>query len=333
MANGKTTISEIASALGVSIVSVSRALSEQPGVSEELKNKILEKARELGYIRNKKTEQPKILVLYQQTDSQISGSSNIGDKLQSIGMALQVVNAYYHIEFIDKSSQNNKAMPYNLTQGHSFDGAILIGNFNVEYANLIKEKIKYILFFTNYSPSSHFDCVWYDFNRAGYQACQYLIQNGHREIGFFGNKALFRNTQKIFGITDALKEHQLPCNQRLFVDYSENYQESILELVKSQNPPTAFICDYDLTALELIKILHPSDIKVPQDISIIGSGNTEISNLSIPALTTFDVNIQYACQVAIETLFKRINCPEKPYENIAILSDLVERDSVKKINV
>lgn len=331
MSNRKITLSEIANALGVSIVSVSRALSEQPGVSEELKNKIIEKANELGYFRNKKCDQLKVLVLYQQTDSQISGGSNISEKLQNIAKALQAVNAYYHIEFVSKSSQNTKIMPYNLTQGNHFDGAILIGNFDLEYVNIIKEKIRHILFFTNYTPVYHFDSVWYDFNRSGYQACQYLIQNGHREIGFFGNNALFRNTQKVFGISVALKENQIPFNQKLIVDSDENYQQTIQELLKSKNPPTAFICDYDLTALELIKFLHTLGIIVPQDISIIGSGNTEISQLSIPALTTFDVKIEYACDVAVATLLKRINCPEKPYENIAILSDLIERDSVRKL--
>lgn len=332
MTNRKVTLSEIATALGVSIVSVSRALSEQPGVSEELKTKIIEKANELGYFRIKKNEPLKILVLYQQTDSEISGSNNISEKLQSLAKALQATNTYYHIEFVSKSSQSMKVMPYNLSQGYHFDGAVLIGNFDLEYVSIIREKIRHILFFTNYTPASHFDCVWYDFNRAGYQACQYLIQNGHREIGFFGNNALLRNTLKVSGVSMALKEHQITFDQKLIVDHNGDYQETIQELLKSKNPPTAFICDYDRTALELIKFLHTLGIIVPDDISIIGSGNTEISQLSIPALTTFDVNIEYACNVAVTTLLKRINCPEKPYENIAILSDLIERDSVRNLD-
>jgi len=54
-----------------------------------------------------------------------------------------------------------------------------------------------------------------------------------------------------------------------------------------------------------------------------------MSSLSIPALTTLELNIYYACEVAVSLLFKRIRNPEKPYENITINSVLVERDSVK----
>ena len=64
---------------------------------------------------------------------------------------------------------------------------------------------------------------------------------------------------------------------------------------------------------------------------MIGSGNTEISSLTIPALTTLELNIDYSCETAVELLLKRINNPDKPYENIAINSQLIERESVNKL--
>ena len=78
--------------------------------------------------------------------------------------------------------------------------------------------------------------------------------------------------------------------------------------------------------------MYEKGIKVPEDISVIGSGNTEMSSLSIPALTTLELNIEYSCEVAVELLLKRINKPDKPYENITINSILVERESVKSNN-
>ncbi len=330
MSNGKVTISDIAKELNVSIVSVSRALAEQPGVSDELKKKITEKAGEMGYTKNKKNEQLKILILYQQAQAQISGSSNISYKLQCLGKTLQEFNAYYHIEFIDRIPQESLTLPYILAQGFHFDGAILIGCFGMQYVALIKEKIKQMLFFTGYSPSYDFDCIWYDFKHAGYKACEYLLRNGHRQIGFIGHKPLYRNSEKLAGIMTALEAQQLPFNPRLVIDPDTAYQKNLLELINGQNAPTAFICDYDLTALELIQFLHANRIKVPADLSVIGSGNTEISHLAIPALTTIDVNIGYACKVAVETLVKRINFPDLPYQNIAILSNFIERDSVRK---
>ena len=68
---------------------------------------------------------------------------------------------------------------------------------------------------------------------------------------------------------------------------------------------------------------------MPDDLSIIGSGNTEMALLCIPALTTLEPHIAYACETAVVLLIKRIGKPEKPAEYIQIDSTLVERDSVK----
>lgn len=330
MKSGKITISDIADTLGISAVSISRALSGQPGVGEELKHKIIKKAKEMGYTKTKKNSQVRILVLYQHPSHPLD-SSNLTHKLQGIEKALQSVNAFYHMEFVDKTSVDKGVIPYNLTQGYGFDGVILIGKFSLEYANLIKEKINQLLFFTGYSPSYNSDCVWYNFSHAGYITCEYLIKKGHQRIGFVGNPKIFRNAERILGISAALEDYKLQMNPEFFGDLDENYLKNIRELIHTKSTPTALICDRDFTAFELIKLLYENDIKVPQDISIIGSGNTDMASLSIPALTTLDLNIEYSCAVAVTTLLKRISHPDKPYQYIGVLSNLVERDSVRRI--
>jgi len=70
---------------------------------------------------------------------------------------------------------------------------------------------------------------------------------------------------------------------------------------------------------------------VPDDVSVIGSGNTEMSSLCIPALTTLEMHIDYACEMAVELLLKRFDRPEKPDESILINSTLIERESVRQL--
>ena len=120
----------------------------------------------------------------------------------------------------------------------------------------------------------------------------------------------------------------MPIRDELFI-YEENFEERVTELINRKDAPTAIICQWDYTAIKLIKFLYEKGIKVPDNISVIGSGNTEMSSLYIPALTTLELNIEYACESAIDLLLKRINRPDKPYENIMINSALIERDSVK----
>ena len=331
MKNEKITIADIAGALGISTVSISRALTGQPGVSEELKRKIIAKAKEMGYAKAKKNGQFRILVLYQQLYNHPADSSNLGHKLQGIERALQNAHVHYNLEFVAAAAHDSGAIPYNLAQGFLFDGVILIGRFSRQYARLIRQKIDHLLFFTGYSPAYEFDCVWYNFNNAGYKIAEYLIQKNHRQIAFVGDTKLFRNTERLFGISAALAEYELALRQEFLVDTGADYLQRVRELLGGKTPPTALICDYDFTAFELLKLLHEENIRVPQDVSIIGSGNTEMAALSIPALTTLDLNIEYSCAVAVATLLKRIAHPELPYENISILSKLIERDSVRAL--
>src|SRR5476651_1302700 len=85
----KIKISDIAKALEISTISVSRALSGQSGVSDDLKSKILAKAKEMGYFKTKNNEDIKILVLHQKPFMQ--DTSNYSHMVQGIEKAIQKI--------------------------------------------------------------------------------------------------------------------------------------------------------------------------------------------------------------------------------------------------
>lgn len=330
--NNKVTISDIAEALGISTISVSRALAGQTGVSKELRDTILSKAKELGYTRSKNKSEHNILVLHKKP--YVQDNSNFTYMVQGLEKALQKVGADYDMEFIDKSNQDEMILPYKLSKERNFDGIIFMGKFNEEYVKFIKNKVNNFIFYTGYSPSYDCDSVWFNFNNGGYKQCEYLIKKGHKDIGFIGSKSvLFRNKEKVLGITTALEDYKVPIQQDFFIyveeNFDENFQDKVMKIINSSHRPTAIICQWDFIAVKLMNLLYTKGISVPGDISIVGSGNTELSSLSIPPLTTLDLNIEYSCEVAVDLLVKRINNESKPFENININSTLIERGSVK----
>jgi Transcriptional regulators len=329
MRKDKIKIADIAKELEISTISVSRALSGQSGVSDELRSKVLEKAEEMGYTKGKNNSDLNILVLHQKP--YIHDNTNFSYMVQGIERAIQKTGAEYSVEFVDKEHQDKLYLPYKLAKGNCFDGTIFIGRFQKEYVDFIQQKIKNYLFYTGYSPSYNYDSVWFNFNNGGYKQCQYLINNGHISIGYVGTIKFFKDRERLIGITTALEDYGFSINENFFIDVEEDFGSKILELMKSKERPTALICQWDLTAIKIIKLLYDKGYKVPEDISIIGSGNSEMSAISIPSLTTLDLNIEYSCETAVALLLKRINSTSKPYENITINSTLVERESVKKI--
>lgn len=328
MKGEKITISDIAGALKVSTISVSRALSGQPGVSIELRDRILSKAREMGYTRPRNSANLNILVLNQKP--YIQDNSNYSYMVQGIEKAIKDTGAGYDIELVDKDSQYKKQLPCKLLRGNNYDGVIFIGNFIQEYAEFLKEYIKNQVSYAGYSPSYDCDSIWFNFNNAAFKQCEYLIKKGHKNIGFVGGNNDYKNNEKIFGIATAMNKYGLLVNQNLFLCGQDDWEENVTAIISS-NHPSAFICQCDFTAIKLIKFLYEKGFKIPEDYSIIGSGNSEMSLLSIPSLTTLDLNIEYSCQEAAALLLKRIGNPDKPFENIAVNSTIVERDSVKNL--
>jgi len=326
----KVKISDIAKALEISTISVSRALSGQSGVGDELKNKILNKAKEMGYFKSKSNDDIRILVLHQKPF--VQDTSNYSYMVQGIEKAIQKVGCQYDLEFLGKDRQEKLHLPCKINKGINYDGIMFIGRFNSEYVDFIATKIKNQVFYTGYSPSFDCDSVWYNFNNGGYKQCEYLIKKGHKEIGFLGDSSVYKNKEKVLGITSALDDYKLPIRDEFFI-YEENFEEKVSQLISSKVAPTAIICQWDYTAIKLVKLLYEKGIKVPEDISIIASGNTEMSALFIPAITTLDLNIDYSCEVAVTLLLKRISRPDKPHENITINSILIERDSTKSIDL
>lgn len=329
MKNYKVTISDIADALNISSISVSRALANQSGVSEVLRNKILEKAKEMGYAKVKDNE-INILVLNQKPYEK--DNSNFSLMVQGIENALQNANVEYSLEFVSKEKQEQMYLPCKISKGNYYDGVIFIGKFSYRYASFIKEKINNQVFYLGYSPSYESDYVYYNFNNSAYKQCKYLIKNGHKNIGFIGGNDTYKNKEFLLGITTAMEDYELLFNPDFIINTREDLEEHVEELLNKATLPTAIICSLDFTAIKLLQILHKKNIRVPEDISVIGSGNTEMSTLSIPALTTMDLNISYSCNCVVDLLIKRINNPEKPQESIIINSNLIERNSVINID-
>lgn len=326
----KTKMSDIAKALNISTISVSRALAGQDGISDELRSAIRRKASEMGYLKSRSAAGYRILVLHQKPFMQ--DNSNYSHILQGVEKALQKVGCEYDMEFADKECQDKFMLPNKIARGSRYDGILYIGNFEGPYVDFLSQKVRNHVFYTGYSPSNDSDSVWYNFSNGAYQQCEYLVRNGHERIGYAGNTRGYVGKEKLLGILFNLKGHDLPVENDFLICTDEGFEEKILQLIRGKQGPSAIICQWDFTAIKLIQYLHEKGIHVPNDISIVGSGNTEISSLSIPALTTLELHIDYACESAVGLLLKRLGRPEKPAEHIQINSMLIVRDSVRALH-
>ena len=100
----------------------------------------------------------------------------------------------------------------------------------------------------------------------------------------------------------------------------------VMERYKNQVVPGyAFLCTNDDTALGVLRALHDLGLSVPRDAAVVGVGNTYLSEMSVPRLSTIDVEIDRVSQQAIRMLVKHSG--EEPVPDLWIKPKLIERET------
>ena len=95
---------------------------------------------------------------------------------------------------------------------------------------------------------------------------------------------------------------------------------------------TAIVCAADILAIGVMSELYKLGVKVPDDISIVGFDDLETSKYLTPALTTIHQQISLKGQKAVELLLEHIEKTNLPKQEEVLSLELIERDSVKKLN-
>ncbi len=175
------------------------------------------------------------------------------------------------------------------------------------------------------------DCVFPDKLDYAVRAVHYLVEQGHRKIGFIGLFADKRFDQ----INRELKKLELKVNPDWFVNIQTFYQykdgyDALKKILERDDKPTAVITHGDHVAMGALCAAHELGIRVPGDISLLSYDNLCESAFCVPPLTTFDQQYKLGAELLVETLIKRIEHPELPQQKRSFTMPLVERASVKK---
>jgi LacI family transcriptional regulator len=344
-------IVDIAKEAEVSPSAVSLALNNKPGISAEVKKKIISIAMNLGYRNMNPVQYP------------VNG--NITIRLLKIAKHGHIVNERHNpfiTEYLEGIETETKKRRYKLEVSFfdkvpveeivsgqkeaAADGLIVLGTeLNAHELTFFAALKQPVVFIDTYFPLSVFDCVDMDNVDGVFKAVQYLYSNGHRNIGLVKSSLETRNfLMREHGFREALEYFSLPVQEKLIrgvdptFDGAANDMGKYLE--KSGGLPSAFFCMNDIIAYGCIKALRNAGLKVPDDVSIIGFDDLPSSSLSEPHLTTIRVSTQRIGSRAVEKLSERIISHSQeapgisdgsPPENILISGRLIIRDSVRPL--
>ncbi len=171
-------------------------------------------------------------------------------------------------------------------------------------------------------------------NEAGaFQATQYLIDQGHKRISVIqGIPEATSNRNRILGYKEAMKQAGLEPEVNVYGKgfTIQNGYESIFEILKSKERPTAIFTFNNLIAIGAIRALSQLGLEIPKDISLLSFDEQPYFELTSPPISTIKQPIAEMAKKAVNMLINRLE--NKSCTNDKIVPEIIERESVKNLN-
>lgn len=329
-------MSDIAERLNVSTVTVSKALSDQKGVSNEMRNKIKKLALEMGY--QKPVSKP----------DERARSFNIGvivpedyiekyqtfywEMYQEINMAAVKNNSFVMLEVVSASDEN-ASIPPKLLKENKIDGLIVLGGLKSSYLKMMKEHYATPMVYLDfYDQSIKEDCVVSNSFYGTYTLTNYLFDKGHSNIGFVGTVLATKSiTDRYLGYMKSLMEHGQTIREDWVLNDRDSERHNFQRFLFPEEMPTAFVCNCDTIASWVIRELEKIGYRVPEDISVVGFDDFLYPGLCNIPLTTYAVNMTKMAESSVKLLTKKMTGGETSEGMHLIEGRFIERMSVRTL--
>jgi len=330
------TIHDIARELKISASTVSRALNDNPRISQPTKDRIRELALKIGY-------QPNTI------------ASNLrNQKTNTIGIVVPLINRHFFSAFISGVeevaftagynviiSQSNDLLEKEKKIVHSLfsnrvDGLIISLSMQTnefKHFELFTNKNIPLIFFDRVAPEFETNKIVVDDYAVGLKATQHLINQGYGRIAHLaGPTVLNTYRDRMEGYMAALRQNKIPVTEDLII-YSRltrmDGQDAIKQLLSLNDPPDAVFCGNDTSALSMMVYLKKIGVRIPEDFGIIGFSNEPFSEVVTPSISTlkqpaFEMGIK-----AAELLIHEIEDKHQSrhYQTITMPTELIVRES------
>lgn len=328
----KPTIYDVAKRAGVSITTVSRMLNTPDKLNSETREKVLAAIDALGFIP--KAEARARAMQHAGRIGVISPfftAPSFIQRLRGIAETLSPENYELIIYTVD-SNDHFQGFLSSLPLTGNLDGLIIL-SLSVDDAQarrFIDHGLPIVL--VEY-PNPKLSCVEIDDVQGGFMAATYLVGKGHRRIAFLGDTdlpeySIHPVSLRLRGFRNALKAARIkiPDTFVRLAPYSQEQTRQVAkELLNLPEPPTAIFAATDFQALGVLKAARQLNIKVPEQLAIIGFDDLDMAEYA--DLTTISQHLDESGRLAVEILLAQIATPSRPPRHVKLPLTLIERQT------
>lgn len=327
---------EIGRELGVSAVTVSKALAGRSGVSEAVRDRIVRKARDMGYrydlvSKGNKESLGDVGILV--PDHFLGpGNSFYASLCKKLVQQLAERNSYGVLGILSEDEELGCIYPVILGGGR-VNGLVILGQVSRDYISMLESvgtSVPYVCL-DFYDERSSADAVVSDGLYGSYRVTSHLIHLGHTRIGFVGSiKATSSIMDRYLGYYKSMLQHDLPIDPSWLVPDRDVH--GVYTDYRLPDPlPTAFVCNCDQAALLFIHRLQSLGIRVPEDVSVVGFDDYVDSAAARPALTTFAVDQDALAREAAEMVLEKMAGSTERKGRVVIGGHMVYRESTRQL--
>jgi LacI family transcriptional regulator len=324
------TIYDIAKQAGVSITTVSRVLNGKGEISSRTRERVGKVLAETGYV-----------------PSQLA-KGLAGKKRKTVGIVTVDIRNVHHSALVFQAEQaltqnGYSCLVFSLTgqpdqledhldrlQSHRVDGIIFTGSlFSAPpYGQIIIQRIKTIpcVFMNGELPGKHFFGIIYSEKEAFAEAIDFLAGKGRKNIALVYGASTPSEEQKLLGYREGIERNGLSCVTEQSLHTLKGGQTATEELVRRCPDTDAIVYAVDILAAGGIQALVRLGWRIPDDIAIIGSDNTDYGRICIPSITSIDTRPNLVGRLTAEALIAAIEGKEPPKVQ-RIACKLIERES------
>ncbi len=335
----KTKLIDIASALGISVTTVSKALKNYADVSETTRVKVLEMVKIMNY-------KPNATAVYLRTNE----TKTIGVILPTMvhqffslvldGILQEAEKRGYLVIILQTDEKYKKEKKQlDLLLQKRVDGILIsLANETDDFTH-INQTIQNtpIVLFDKIAKTVNCSKVVVNDRKAAYEAVSFLIKKGYKKIAHFrGSYTPQISIDRFLGYKKALEDNNLPYDPSLVYicennsDLEEGYANA-KKLVEDHNDIDAVFAITDLVAIGIMKYFKEKNIKIPDEIAVCGFSNWYMSAMISPSLTSveqpgFDIGQRAASILIDEIALIKAKQPIK-HQIIEIPTFIIERES------
>jgi LacI family transcriptional regulator len=339
----KPTLRDIALQADVALSTVSQVLNNRPGVSPELRQRVLDTATDLGYRHKISSTSPMttdLSVIGILTKRQFNEPPQINPFYAYVILGterecqrLNISMMYANIEVDeDSKAQNWPAMLLD----QRVDGVIVVGAFLEEtIADISRQAGQRIVLVDAYtSDQNSFDSVLIDNFGGAMSATKFLLENGHRHIGMIGSHegSYPSILERRDGYLAALRTQGVT---ETYIEESwldrPSAVEATMRLMSRAPQISAIFAANDNCAVGVISALNSLGRRVPEDVSVIGFDDIDLAQETVPTLTTIHVDKVLMGALALRQLRDLADFPDRPTLRTMVSTQLIVRDSVRRL--